>query len=65
VPVDAGVYAFKASGCGAPNCDPIAFFQVGTAQDYLGSSIAVGEGLLFFASFDNNRNRSTLYVLEA
>jgi outer membrane protein assembly factor BamB len=65
VPVDAGVYAFKTSGCGAPSCDPISFFQVGTAQDYLGSSIAIAEGLLFFASYDNLRGQSTLYVLEA
>ena len=64
MPVDAGVYAFDTSGCGAPACDPISFSQVGTAQDYFASSIAVAEGLLFFASYDNSRSQSTLDALE-
>ena len=64
VPVDAGVYAYRASGCGEPTCAPLDFFQVGTGQDYLGSSVAVAEGLLFFSSYDNIRSRATLYVLE-
>jgi len=65
VPVDAGVYAFAARGCGgAITCDPLDFAQVGIGQNYLGSSIAVAQGRVAFASFDNTTNRSALYVLQ-
>ena len=42
----------------------MSFTQVGTAQDYFGSSVAIAEGTVFFASFDNSRSQSTLYALQ-
>jgi hypothetical protein len=64
VPVDAGLYAYPANGCNAPTCEPLDFAQVGTGQNYLGSSVAVADGRVAFASFDNITNRALLYVLE-
>ena len=63
VPVDAGLYAYAAGGCGAPTCEPLDFAQVGTGQNYLGSSVAVSGGRVAFSSFDNITNRALLYVL--
>jgi len=62
-PVDAGVYAFDARGCGAIVCDPIAFVQLGEEQLYQGAPLAVAEGEVFMATNDNTDGRSKVYAL--
>jgi outer membrane protein assembly factor BamB len=62
-PVDAGVYAFDARGCGAVVCDPIAFVQLGEEQLYQGAPLAVAEGEVFMATNDNTDGRSKVYAL--
>jgi outer membrane protein assembly factor BamB len=62
-PVDAGIYAYDARGCGQPSCAPLAFVQVGEQELYLGSSVAVSGDKVLFASEDNSDNRDKLYVL--
>ena len=63
VPPDAGLYAFKAAGCGAAICMPIKFLQLSSEQFYLGAPLAVAEGKVFMASNDNIVNRSLVYAM--
>jgi hypothetical protein len=63
VPVDAGVYAFDARGCGAAVCLPLSLTQLGPDQFYLGSSIAVTGGRVMLGSNDNTDGHSNLSVL--
>ena len=63
VPPDAGLYAFKAAGCGAAICMPIAFLQLSSDQDYLGAPLAVAGGKVFMASDDNVSGRSLVYAM--
>jgi PQQ-like domain len=62
-PVDAGLYAFDARGCGAAVCAPISFLQLSTEQFYLGAPLAVAEGKVFMASNDNIDGHSKVYVM--
>jgi outer membrane protein assembly factor BamB len=62
-PVDAGVYAFNAAGCGTAVCQPISFLQLGEEQNFLGAPLAVAEGKLFMVTNDNSDNTSKVYVL--
>jgi outer membrane protein assembly factor BamB len=66
-PVDAGVYAFDARGCGKRICQPRAFVQLSTSQAYQGSSIAVSGGKVLLNSTDNTPfpapSQTNLYVL--
>src|SRR4029077_9856552 len=63
VPPDAGLYAFKAAGCGAATCMPINFLQLSSQQFSLGAPLAVAEGKVFMASNDNIVNRSLVYAM--
>ena len=63
VPPDAGLYAFKAAGCGAATCMPINFVQLSGDQNYLGAPLAVAEGKVFMASDDNVSGRSLVYAI--
>jgi len=61
---DAGLYAFKAVGCGgAVTCKPISFLELSTYQNYLGAPLAVGEGKVFMASTDNVSGRTLVYAM--
>jgi hypothetical protein len=60
---DAGLYAFKAGGCGAAICMPISFLELSTDQDYLGAPLAVAGGKVFMASNDNISGRSLVYAM--
>ena len=60
---DAGLYAFKATGCGAAICMPISFLELSTYQDYLGAPLAVAGGKVFMASNDNISGRSLVYAM--
>jgi outer membrane protein assembly factor BamB len=62
-PVDAGVYAFNAAGCGAVVCQPISFVQLSLEQNYLGAPLAVAEGKVFMVSNDNTDGNSKVSVL--
>jgi len=55
---DAGLYAFKAAGCGAATCKPISFLELSTFQSYLGAPLAVAEGKVSMASTDNISGRT-------
>ncbi len=63
VPVDAAVLSYAARGCGAAVCLPLSFTQLGTAQFYFGSPIAVADGTLFVPSGDTATSASNLYAL--
>jgi hypothetical protein len=63
VRVDAGLYSYDMRGCGRLTCAPLDFHQVGVAENYLGSSVAVGEGHTFFVADDNNAGVTKLYAL--
>jgi len=60
---DAGLYAFKATGCGAAICMPISFLELSTYQDYLGAPLAVAGGKVFMPSNDNISGRSLVYAM--
>ena len=60
---DAGLYAFKAAGCGTKICMPISFLELSTDQDYLGAPLAVAGGKVFMASDDNVSGRSLVYAM--
>jgi hypothetical protein len=61
---DAGLYAFKAAGCGgAATCKPISFLELSTYQNYLGAPLAVAEGKVFMASTDNICGRTLGYAI--
>ncbi len=63
-PVDVGVFAYDARGCGADVCPPLGFVQVAESGFYLGSPIAVADGHLLFGAGDNDEGgASKLYVL--
>ena len=61
-PVDAGLYAFDAAGCGATLCKPLTFVQFSTEQSYLGEPVAVAEGRVL-ASSSESAGPTNLYVL--
>ena len=60
---DAGLYAFKAAGCGAAICNPISFLELSTDQNYLGAPLAVAGGEVFMASTDNISGRTLVYAI--
>ena len=60
---DAGLFAFNASGCGAPTCMPIKFVQLSSNENYLGEPLAIAEGKVFMASDDNTTSTSTVFAL--
>ncbi len=61
---DAGLYAFKAAGCGgAATCMPLKFVELSTDQNYLGAPLAVAEGKVFMASTDNISGRTLVYAI--
>jgi hypothetical protein len=61
---DAGLYAFKAVGCGgAAICKPISFLELSTYQNYLGAPLAVAGGKVFMASTDNISGRTLVYAM--
>jgi outer membrane protein assembly factor BamB len=63
-PVDVGIYAFDADGCGgAETCDPLVFVQTANSAFYLGSSVAIAGGRVYFGANDNDANDSFLYAL--
>jgi outer membrane protein assembly factor BamB len=63
-PVDVGVFAYDARGCGDEVCLPLGFVQVAESAFYLGSPIAVSNGRLLFGANDNDEGgASKLYVL--
>jgi hypothetical protein len=62
-PVDAAVLSYATRGCGAAVCLPLSFTQLGTAQFYFGSPIAVADGTLFVPSGDTTTSASNLYAL--
>jgi hypothetical protein len=62
-PVDAGVFAYDARGCGQQVCGPLTYVQASDDQFYLSSSIAVAGGRVMFGSNDNAAGTSYLYVL--
>jgi outer membrane protein assembly factor BamB len=63
-PVDVGIYAFDADGCGgADTCDPLVFVQTANSAFYLGSSVAIAGGRVYFGANDNDANDSFLYAL--
>src|SRR5207249_7898415 len=49
-PVDSGVFAYDARGCGKPVCRSLVFVQTGPKQFYLGSSLAITGGQIMFGS---------------
>lgn len=61
--VDAGVFAFDASGCGKGICEPLAFMQTGPRQFYLSSTPAVVNGRVYMGSAQTS-GQSGLYVFE-
>jgi outer membrane protein assembly factor BamB len=63
VPVDAGLYAFDAAGCGAVICSPLAFVQLSPDQFYLGAPLAVAGGKVYMASNDNDTGVSNVYAI--
>jgi outer membrane protein assembly factor BamB len=64
-PVDVGVFAYGASGCGDPICPALQFVEPTDSANYLGSSLAVSDGRLLFGANDNNEDSgaSKLFVL--
>jgi outer membrane protein assembly factor BamB len=61
---DAGLYAFRAAGCGgATTCMPLKFVELSTDQNYLGAPLAVAECKVFMASTDNISGRTLLYAI--
>ncbi|GIJ62803.1 outer membrane protein assembly factor BamB family protein [Virgisporangium aurantiacum] len=62
-PVDAGLYAFNAAGCGQIVCRDIGFHQLGLEQGYLGSPLAVTGGLIYMASNDNTVQHTNVYAI--
>lgn len=63
-PVDSGVYAFDAGGCGHALCLPLTFVQTGPRQFYLSSTPAVVDGRVYMGSTKSGSNRAGLYVFE-
>jgi outer membrane protein assembly factor BamB len=63
-PVDSGVYAFDARGCGAAICEPLAFVQAGPQQFYLSSTPAVVNGRVFMGSTETSSDQAGLYAFE-
>jgi hypothetical protein len=61
-PVDVGMYAFKAGGCANIVCRPISFAQATIDGNYLGSTPAIGDGMIVFGANDNATNQGTLYA---
>jgi outer membrane protein assembly factor BamB len=62
-PVDSGLYAFDARGCGGAICDPIAFVQTSPEQSYLSSTPAVVNGRVYMGSTETS-GQAGLYVFE-
>jgi outer membrane protein assembly factor BamB len=60
---DAGLFAFKATGCGAVTCMPIKFVQVTSNSNYLGEPLAIAGGKVYLATDDNTTNTSTIFAL--
>ena len=61
-PVDVGMYAFKAGGCANIVCRPISFAQANIDGNYLGSTPAIGDGMIVFGANDNVTTQGTLYA---
>jgi hypothetical protein len=62
-PVDSALYGFNAAGCGASDCAPISFVQLGEEMNFGGSPLAVAEGKVFMASTDNTNGHSNVYAV--
>ena len=60
---DAGVFAFKAAGCGAAICMPVKFVQLTNNSNYLGEPLAIAGGKIFMTTDDNNTSTSTVFAL--
>jgi hypothetical protein len=61
-PVDVGMYAFDARGCGRIVCRPISFVQANIDGNYLGSTPAIADGMIVFGANDNVTGQGTLYA---
>lgn len=61
-PVDVGMYAFRARGCGQAVCNPISFVQANIDGNYLGSTPAIADGTIVFGANDNVTGQGTLYA---
>ena len=61
-PVDVGLYAYRARGCGSDICSPISFAQATIDGNYLGSTPAVADGMIVFGANDNTTGQGTLYA---
>jgi outer membrane protein assembly factor BamB len=61
-PVDVGMYAFDAHGCGRLVCRPISFVQATIDGNYLGSTPAIADGMIVFGANDNATGQGTLYA---
>ena len=59
-----GVFAYRAAGCGARLCRPLASLRVTRSGFYAGSSIAIADGHLLFGAEDTDAGgRSSLFAL--
>ncbi len=61
-PVDVGMYAYDARGCGKSVCNPISFVQANIDGNYLGSTPAIADGMIVFGANDNVTGQGTLYA---